>query len=191
MSDTWTGFRRFSKLSEKPPDGYKWSGGTLTRKQTTSRPDNLWPEMWKQMSDASKREEKQKWAVEKSKLDNARRLRGFYFIDSEDKEFNLTMKRARRNLEIPMPAAMPCETSLCRSSRETCSTIGEHKTKYACIVEADESIRIRMEGASHRYHEDHVAGKGMTSLSRYNLVHKLISMPQAIKIPDATAAVEK
>ena len=101
------------------------------------------------------------------------------------------MKRPRRKLEIPMPAAMPCETSLCRSSRETCSTIGEHKTKYACMSEADESMRIRMEGASLRYHEDHVAGKGMNSLSSHNLVHKFIPMPQALKIPDANAEVEK
>ena len=36
-------------------------------------------------------------------------------------------------------------------------------TKYACIVEADESLRIRMEGAPRRYHEDHIAGKGMNS----------------------------
>ena len=90
-----------------------------------------------------------------------------------------------------MPAAVPCKTSSCRSSRGTCSTIGENKTKYACIVEADESMRIRMEGAPHRYHEDHIAGKGMNPLSHYNLVHKIIRMPQAMKIPDAMAAVEK
>ena len=86
---------------------------------------------------------------------------------------------------------MPCKTSLCRSSRETCSAIGGHKTKHACIVEADESMRIRMEGAPHRYHEDHIAGKGMNSPSHCNLVHKFIPMPQAMKIPDAKAAVEK
>ena len=34
-------------------DGYTWSGGRLTRKQTTSRPDNVWPDLWKHMSDAS------------------------------------------------------------------------------------------------------------------------------------------
>ena len=106
-------------MNEKPPDGYTWSGRRLTRKQTTSRPDNVWPDMWKHMSDASKRKEKQKWAIEKPKLDNARRLRGIYFIDLEDEKFKRTMKIARRKLEIPMPAAMPCKTSLCRSSRET------------------------------------------------------------------------
>ena len=37
------------------PDGYTWSGRRLTRKQTTSRPDNVWPDMWKHMSDAAKR----------------------------------------------------------------------------------------------------------------------------------------
>ena len=96
------------------------------------------PEMWKHMSAASKRKEKQKWAVEKPKLDNARRLRGIYFIDPEDEEFKDIMKNTRRKLEIPMPAAMLCQTSLCRSSSETCRTMRGHKTEYACIVEADE-----------------------------------------------------
>ena len=83
LSETWTGFNKFHFLVEKPPDGYTWSGWILTRKQTTSRPDTLWPEIWKDMSDASKRKEKQKWAIEKPKLDNARRLRGIYFIEHD------------------------------------------------------------------------------------------------------------
>ena len=37
-------------------------------------------------------------------------------------------KNVRRKLEISMPAAMPCKTSLCRSSRETCRATGGHKT---------------------------------------------------------------
>ena len=66
---------------KKPPDGHTWSGETLTRKQTTSRPDTLWPEIWKDMSVASKRKEKQKWAIVKPKLDNARKLRSIHFIE--------------------------------------------------------------------------------------------------------------
>ena len=140
----------------------------------------------KKMSEASRRKEKQQWAIEKPKLDNARRFRGIYFIDLEDEEFKFTMESARGKLEILMPA-MPCKTSLCRSSRETCRSIGEHKTKYACIVEADECMRIRMEAAPHRCHEDHIAGKGMNSSSRCNLVHKFILVLQAIRITDAKA----
>ena len=59
----------------------------LTRKQTTSRPDNVWQDMWKHMSDAAKSKAKQKWAVEKPKLDHARQLRGILFSAPEDEEF--------------------------------------------------------------------------------------------------------
>ena len=52
-------------------------------------------------------------------------------------------------------------------------------------------MRIRLEAAPHRYHEDHIAGKSTNSLSHYNLVHKFIPVPQAMKIPNAKAAVEK
>ena len=42
LSDPWTGFTQFTLLEEKPPDGYMWSRERLTRKQLTSRPDDLW-----------------------------------------------------------------------------------------------------------------------------------------------------
>ena len=42
-----------------------------------------------------------------------------------------------------------------------------------------------MERTQHKGHDDHIAGKGHNSLSHYNLVHKFIPMPQAMKIPEA------
>ena len=81
LSDTWTSFTRFTFF-----DGYSWSGGRLTRKQTTSTPDTLWPKIWKDFSEASKRKEKQKWAIEKPRLHNARKLRGIYLIDPAGEE---------------------------------------------------------------------------------------------------------
>ena len=74
-----------------------WSGGRSTRKQRTSRPDHLWPELWEKMGNNAKLNEK-----EKLHLDNARKLRGIYFIDPEDKEFKETIKNARNKLETPM-----------------------------------------------------------------------------------------
>ena len=67
----------------------------------------------------------------------------------------------------------------------------KNKTKLACILEADESTRMRMGNSKPHYHEDHIAGKGVNSLQHYNLVHKFIPMPQAMKIPAAKAAVDK
>ena len=65
------------------------------------------------------------------------------------------------------------------------------KTKLACILEADESTRMRMGNSIPHHHEDHIAGRGENSLQHYNLVHKFIPMPQAMKIPEAKAAVDK
>ena len=41
------------------------------------------------------------------------------------------------------------------------------------------------------HHEDHIAGKGENSLQRYNLVHKFILMPRAMKILAVKASVDK
>ena len=96
--------------------------------------------MWKHMTDAAKRKAKQKWTIEKSKFDNVRELRGIFFIQPDDEEFISTIKNGRRKLEVPMSAAMPCKTPVnCRG--ETCTSIGQRKTKYACIVDADDCKR--------------------------------------------------
>ena len=95
LSDPWTGFTQFTLLDEKAPDGYMWFGERLTRKQLTSRPDHLWPEIWKSMGKHAKLKEKQKWSNEKLHLENARKLRGIYFINPEDKEFKETIENAR------------------------------------------------------------------------------------------------
>ena len=188
LSDPWTGFTQFTLLEEKPPDGYMWSGRRLTRKQLTSRPDHLWPELWKSMGKHAKLKEKQKWSNEKLHLENARKLRGIYFIDPEDKEFKETIKNARKKLETSVAPAMPCKIL-----KKNCWSGGSNKakTKLACILEADESTRLRMGNSVPNHHEDHIAGKGDNSLQHYNLVHKFIPMPQAMKIPAAKAAVDK
>ena len=187
LSDPWTGFTQFTLLEEKAPDGYMWSGVRLTRKHLTSRPDHLWPELWKSMGKNAKLKEKQKWSEEKIHLDNARKLRGIHFIDPEDKEFKETIKNARKKLETSVAPAMPCKIM------KNCGSGWSDKitTKLACILEANESTRMRMGNSTPSNHEDYIAGKGENSLQHYNLVHKIIPMPQAMKIPAAKAAVDK
>ena len=64
------------------------------------------------MSDTSKRKEKQKCAIERPKLENARGLRGIFFIDPDDEEFK--------------PFAMLCGLRH-NLHRETCCAVGKHK----------------------------------------------------------------
>ena len=72
------------------------------------------------------------------------------------------MKIARGKLEVPMPAAMPYKNPT-NGRGKTCRSIGKHKTQYACIVDADDFLRMRLEGVPYRYHEDHIAAKGINS----------------------------
>ena len=77
--------------------------------------------------------------------------------------------------------------------KKNCGSDGSNKikTRLACILAANESTRMRMGNSIQQHHEDHIAGKGDNSLQHYNLVHKFILMPQAMKIPAAKAAVDK
>ena len=124
LSDPWTGFTQFTLMEEKPPDRKMWSGEGLTRKQLTSRPDHLWPELCKSMEKHAKLKEKQKWSNEKLHLENARKLRGIYFIDPEDKEFKETIKNARKKLETSVAPAMPCEIM-----KKNCGSGGSNNIK--------------------------------------------------------------
>ena len=76
--------KRFILLNERPLDGFSWSGGRLTRKQTTSRPT-----MYGQICGSTRlmhqnAKRSKKWAIEKPKLDNARQLRGIFFIEPDN-----------------------------------------------------------------------------------------------------------
>ena len=172
LSDSWTCFAQFTLLSEKPPEGHMWSGSRLTRKQLTSRPDHLWPEHWRGMSKNAKLREKHRWAIEKPKLDNARRLRGICFIDPGDMEFKETIKNARKKLETSVVPAVPCKISKKSKHGGTLGKTNKTKSKLACVLEASESTRLRVEESLPKYHEDHIAGTGDNSLQHFNLVHK-------------------
>ena len=66
LSDSWTGFTQFTPLEEKPPEGDVWSRRRLTRRQVTSRPDHLWPEIWRKLGRNVKLKERHKWSNEKT-----------------------------------------------------------------------------------------------------------------------------
>ena len=90
-----------------------------------------------------------------------------------------------------MAPAMPCKTCKKSKNGETRSKTNDFKSKFACILEASESTRMRIEESLPSYHEDHITGRWDNSQQHCNMVHKFIPMPQAMKIPAAKAAVDK
>ena len=164
IDDYWNidgsrGSTQFTLWEEKPPDGYMWSGERLTRRQLTSRPDHPRPELRIKMGRNAKLKERQKWSHEKLHLENARKLRGIYFIDPEDTEFKETIKNARKKLETSVAHAMLCKIMKNCGSNES----NKIKTKFTCILEPDESTRLRMGNSIPHHHQDHIAGKGENS----------------------------
>ena len=141
---------------------------------------------WERMP--SRRKKKQNWSNEKFHLENARKLRGIYFIDLEDKEFKETMKNARKKLETSVAPAMPCKIM-----KKIVGVMDPTKLKL------DLRVFWKLVNLQDCVWENHcriimktiMAGKGDKSLHHYNLVHKFIPMPQALKIPAAKAAVDK
>ena len=113
------------------------------------------------MGKHAKLKEKQKWSNEKLHLENARKLRGIYCIDPEEKEIKETIKNACKKLETSVAPAMPRKIM-----KKNCGSGGSNKikTSLACILEADESTRLRRRNSLSSHHDDHIAGKGDKSI---------------------------
>ena len=94
LSDSRSGFTKFSVLKETPPKGYMWSGERLTKIQTTLHPDHVWPEAWTRIGKAAQRKEN-KMGTRKTKAQ--------------------VIENARRKLETPMAPAMPCKRTIFQS----------------------------------------------------------------------------
>ena len=107
------------------------------------------------------------WAIEKPKLERARKLRESYSIDPSDEAYKDIIKNARRKLETPKEAAMPCKRAFSQAclrvtvvSTTEKANASEAKTRFSCITEAHESTRRRIESVTkRRIHEEHIAGK--------------------------------
>ena len=172
LSEPWTGFNmEWNWLKFLQTDTRGAGGGWRKFKQRQGLIIDG-QKFGQECQKAAQRREKQHWAVERLKLDSARKLRGIYFIDPNDREFRKHIKNARKKLESPVESAMPCKVQNLRHGE----TWGKNKSntrrwRCGCIVEAHESTRKRSEETQPKDHEYRIGGKGFNSLSHYNLVH--------------------
>ena len=183
LSESWTGFTKITLLKEKPPKGFMWSGERLTKVQTTTRLENVLPGVWTKIGKAAQNREKQEG---KTRSQNSTMLDDWEEFTSLILMIKITKKHskiARIKWERPMAAAVLCKRKAQNWHHENGCIAGN------CI--SKESTRQRVESSVPTKHEEHIAGKGCTSMSHYNLVHTFIPLPQAIKIPDAKVAVDK
>ena len=191
LSDSWTGFTRFTLLNETLPKAYMWSWRRLTKIQTTSRPDHIWPDAWTKIGKAAQRREKQKWTIGKPKLEYARDLRGIYSIDPSDEEYKDIIKNVRRKLETPKAAAMPCKRAFSKACIQE-TVVSKTKKPRNQKQRLDSVVLLKhMNPQDKEYSMKNTLLGRENSVLHYNSVHTFIPMLQAMKIQDAKAAVDK
>ena len=99
------------------------------------------------------------------------------------------LEKSVKNVDDPTYVGQRHINANCRKERFV------NRQRTACYadghLDSHESTRQRVESSVPAIHEDHIAGKGFTSMTITIWVHKFIPMPQAMKTPEATGAVDK
>ena len=163
---------------------------------------HIWPEEWSNMSKGPQRKAKNKWAEQKPKIG---RCEGTPRHLLECREMNKIINSARKNLETRRASAMPCKVTKPAnpngsSRKRPCasdwskmdtkilnSSCSRQNPEHANI----ESQRIRTTKSTEKTRKDHIADRGHVFMSHYNMVHKPISIPKAVKSPAARIALDK
>ena len=176
LSDSWKGFTKFTLLKEKRPKGNMWSWERLTKVQTTTRPDHVWLEVWSNIGKAAQSREEPEWKKREAKTrqrsTTERNLLYWPRCGRAVQEGDIHSSTRKLVAELNAPQKIP-KTIYGVKWNLTNSQGNEWNLLYLKITETT------------------FAGKGYTSMSHYNFVHKFIPMPQEMKIPDAKAAVGK
>ena len=173
----------------------------MAKIHATTRPENIWPEIWSNMSKKSRQKEKQHRQKKKSKLDKARKLKGIYCFDPEDMKFkeNVNMREGSGNSMWTLQCRANCDRS---QENHPWRRQRIHKRKFATGTRREKSFakttrketqlfthakvksRNLQESSVQRYknrhHGDLIAEKENNSVSHYNLFHIAIPMPQAV-----------
>ena len=157
------------------------------RRSKRQPPDYLWPEIWKDISEAAQRKEKRKWACRKT--EEWQRWKIVHFIDPADAEIKETIRTMRG------------ESWKFRCQQQCLARSGKERTRQhvAILMLPRQNTQLKPTSLGESVYKELytkimkaiLQGKGVNSLNHYNLLHKFILMLKAMKIPDAKAAVDK
>ena len=172
LSDLWTVFTQFTLLEEKPTNGYVWSGERSTRKQLTSRPDHLWPELREKMGKNAKLKEKQSGHTKSSILKTHENCEG---------SISSILRTLKHKLLPPCPAKLSRTTRIVgvvhpTTLKQDLRVFWKLMNRRDCVWE----IRYRIIMKTILQEKVRAIHYGTE-----NLVHKFIPMPQAMKIPSS------
>ena len=130
-----------------------WSGERLTQIQVTTRPDDLWLEIWIGMSKSSPKARTARMGYREAKARQCSKTERNVFHRSGRRRVKKTLKAGERNskLETCFGSGHALQDGNEKAFVGATGTVaGENthsdkETKYACVVEPHESTRKRLE----------------------------------------------
>ena len=169
------GFTKITLLKEKPPKGYMWSGRRPTKIQTTTRPDHVWSEVWTKMGksrwESRKNRNGQKKNRSSTKLED---WEEFILLIQTTENTQKFSKNTWRKLGRPMAPAMPCKRhSQASWKRAQNRRLAMNWSSKQCMIVLWNLMNLpdnEQNFCSLKKHQDHIAGKGFTSVTHTNLV---------------------
>ena len=204
LSGQWTGRTTFTLLKSKPPPGFKWVEGRLTKIQKSKRPDSIRPEEWPHLSRKDQLREIALWQEEGPKRQQARDARARHYIEeAEVDEYTKILAKAKEEFGIPIASAMPCCGYMMKAKIKQ---LEDELDATGSISEALDDTNPSDRGDSirnwkqrtlwpnkdaARSHQDKIGESSTASIFFFAMVHKPIPLPKAMKIPAARAAIDK
>ena len=108
LSSAWMGRTTFDLLRPRPLVGYSYVEGRLTKAQETSRPGNVWPEIWRTPSKRQKAKVITDWQHLSSEHDKERARRGISHVPEDEIEaYTKVLSKAREQHSTEESPAMP------------------------------------------------------------------------------------
>ncbi|MHC4952052.1 MAG: integrase catalytic domain-containing protein, partial [Planctomycetota bacterium] len=190
LSDNWVGKTNIPILRKPPPKGWTVIYGRPTKIQETQRPGNLWPEIWRDLSESKKKKAIEDWKIEEPLQREARDLRGLYVIAKEDyEEYDAILKDLKEKLKLEKPPLMPVLAA------ERGETPGGRKSKRQRAKKIDSDIfkarSFQVSSPTTQSHVERTAPRGHASEEWFACVHTPVNIQKARKIPAAREALEK
>ena len=131
LSDSWTGFTRFTLLNETPPRGCMWYGERLT-KSLRHLAQIIYGLTLRQGLEKPLKEKKNKNGQLRNQNSNMpENWEILFLLIQAMKSTRTSLKKVRRKLETPKTAAMPCKKNVFQSMH----------TGHCCLKNQNQGVR--------------------------------------------------
>ena len=124
MDEEWTGRTIVDLRLPMCQRGYEWVEGRETKIQATRRPANVWPEVWKNMTEAQQAKAiREGPKILKARSDERKRRGLSHTIPPEEiEEYRKTMSEAKQKYTLPKAPSVPIKRRDAGSDEETAAS---------------------------------------------------------------------